>query len=123
LFGKGTHFLAALSPMIWIIGKHARHRWGVISHRCNDSLCRELVGTSLRFRHWRYEGHQAFGARAMWNRRKKYEPTDWGFTMERIGRELGKIYRQPKRLPQRLRAVVMQLERKVPVRRGRQRGK
>jgi hypothetical protein len=37
LFGKGTHFLAALSPMIWIIGKHARHRWGVISHRCNDS--------------------------------------------------------------------------------------
>jgi hypothetical protein len=43
--------------------------------------------------------------------------------MERIGRELGKIYRRLKRLPQRLRAVVMQLERKVPVRRGRQRGK
>lgn len=32
------------------------------------------------------------------------------FTMEQIGRELGKIYRQPKRLPGQLRAVVMQLE-------------
>jgi len=40
--------------------------------------------------------------------------------MEQIGQELGKIYRHPKRLPRRLRAVVTQLERKVPVRRGRQ---
>ena len=63
----------------------------------------------------------------MQSRRKKYEPTDWRFTptdwrftMEQIGRELGKIYRQPKRLPRRLRAVVTQLERKVPVRRDRQ---
>jgi len=54
---------------------------------------------------------------------KKCEPTDWQSTMEQIGRELGKIYRQPKRLPRRLRAVVTQLERKVPVRRGRQWGK
>lgn len=44
------------------------------------------------------------------SRRKKYEPTDWQFTMEQIGRELGKIYRQPKRLPGQLRAVVIQLE-------------
>ena len=35
------------------------------------------------------------------------------FTMEQIGRELGKIYQQPKRLPGQLRAVVMQLESKV----------
>ena len=56
----------------------------------------------------------------MQSRRKKYEPTDWKFTMEQIGQELGKIYRQPKRLPRQLRAVVMQLERKFPVRRGRQ---
>ena len=40
--------------------------------------------------------------------------------MEQIGQELGKIYRHPKRLPRRLRAVVTQLDRKVPVRRGRQ---
>ena len=39
--------------------------------------------------------------------------------MEQIRQELGKIYRHPKRLPRRLRAVVTQLERKVPVRRGR----
>ena len=52
----------------------------------------------------------------MQSRRKKYEPTDWRFTMERIGQELGKVYRRPRRL----RAVVMQLDRKVPVRRGRQ---
>jgi hypothetical protein len=64
--------------------------------------------------------YQAVGADVMQRRRKKYEPTDWRFTMEQIGQELGKIYRRPKRLPRRLRAVVMQLERKVPVRRGRQ---
>jgi len=40
--------------------------------------------------------------------------------MEQIGQELGKIYQRPKRLPRRLRAVVMQLERKVPARRARQ---
>jgi hypothetical protein len=40
--------------------------------------------------------------------------------MEQIGQELGKVYRRPKRLPRRLRAVVTQLERKAPVRRGRQ---
>jgi hypothetical protein len=66
---------------------------------------------------------QARGAYAMQRRRKKIEPTDWRSTMEQIGRELGKIYRQPKRLPQRLRAVVTQLERKVPARRGRQWGR
>ena len=54
---------------------------------------------------------------------EKHGPTEWRFAMEQIGRELGKIYRQPKRLPRRLRAVVTQLERKVPVRRGRQWGK
>jgi hypothetical protein len=32
--------------------------------------------------------------------------------MEQIGRELGKVYRQPKRLPRQLRAVVTQLKRK-----------
>jgi hypothetical protein len=65
-------------------------------------------------------GTKASGARAMQHRRKTIEPTDWRFTVEQIGRELGKIYRQPKRLPRRLRAVVTQLERKVPARRGRQ---
>ena len=49
------------------------------------------------------------------SRRKRNEPSDWRPTMEQIGRELGKIYRQPKRLPRRLRAVVTQLERKLPV--------
>ena len=53
---------------------------------------------------------------------KKHEPTDWRFAIEQIGRELGKIYRQPKRLPRRLRAVVTELKRKIPVRRGPQRG-
>jgi hypothetical protein len=53
-------------------------------------------------------------------RRKKLETTDWRSTMEQIGRELGKIYRQPQRLPPRLRAAVKQLEHKVPARRGRQ---
>jgi len=63
-----------------------------------------------------------FGARYMRSdrKRKTYEPTDWRLTMEQIGRELGKIYRRPKRLPRRLRAVITQLERKVPARRGRQ---
>src|SRR5215468_5925463 len=77
-------------------------------------------GTSFRFRHWQYEGTKTCGARIMLRRRKKIEPTDWSSTMEQIGRELGKIYRQPKRLPRRLRALVTQLERKIPVRRGRQ---
>jgi hypothetical protein len=31
---------------------------------------------------------------------------EWRFAMEQIGRELGKIYRWPKRLPRRLRALV-----------------
>ena len=53
---------------------------------------------------------------------KKHEPTDWRFAIEQIGRQLGKIYRQPKRLPRRLRAVVTQLKRKVPIRRGPQWG-
>jgi hypothetical protein len=55
----------------------------------------------------------------MQNRRKKYEPTDWRFTMQQIGRELRKIYQQPKRMPQQLRVVVTQLERQHPLRRGR----
>jgi len=58
----------------------------------------------------------------MLGRPKKHEPTDWRFAMEQIGRELGRIYRQPKRLPRRLRAVVTELKRKVPVRRGPQWG-
>jgi hypothetical protein len=62
-------------------------------------------------------GTKYFGARCMRSHRKKYEPTDWRLTMEQIGRELGKIYRQPKRLPRRLRAVLTQLERKIPARR------
>jgi len=44
---------------------------------------------------------------------KRRKQSDWQFTMEQIGRELGKIYQQPKRLPGQLRAVVMQLESKV----------
>src|SRR5262249_11889005 len=56
------------------------------------------------------------------SRPKKREPTDWRFAIDQIGRELGKIYRQPKRLPRRLRAVVTELKRKVPVRRGSQWG-
>jgi len=55
----------------------------------------------------------------MQSRRKKYEPTDWRFTMEQIGQKLGKIYQKPKRMPRQLRAVVTQLERKYPVHRGR----
>ena len=58
-------------------------------------------------------------AGAMRRGRKKIEPTDWRFTMEQIGRGLGEVYQQPKRLPRRLRAIVTQLERKVSVRRGR----
>jgi hypothetical protein len=41
---------------------------------------------------------------------KRRKQSDWQFTMEQIGCELGKIYRQPKRLPGQLRAVVIQLE-------------
>jgi hypothetical protein len=41
---------------------------------------------------------------------KRRKQSDGQFTMEQIGRELGKIYRQPKRLPGQLRAVVIQLE-------------
>jgi len=55
----------------------------------------------------------------MQNRRKKYEQTDWRFTMQQIGRELGKIYHQPKQMPRQMRDVVTQLERKYPVHRGR----
>ena len=77
-------------------------------------------GTSTWFRRWRREGHQMVGVRCMPIPRKKYEPTDWRLTMEQIGRELGKIYRHPKRLPRRLRTALTQLERKVPARRGRQ---
>jgi len=56
----------------------------------------------------------------MQNLQNKYEPTDWRFTMQQIGRELRKIYQQPKRMPQQLRVVVTQLERNHPVRRVRQ---
>jgi hypothetical protein len=52
--------------------------------------------------------------------KKKIESSDWRFTMDQIGRELGKIYRQSKRLPRRLRAALTQLDRKMPARRGRQ---
>ena len=38
--------------------------------------------------------------------RKKYELSDWRLTMEQIGRELGKIYRRPQRLPRRLRILL-----------------
>jgi len=78
-------------------------------------------GTSIWFLRWLRGASQVGGA--MPTRPKKHGPTDWQFTMEQIGRELGKIYRRPGQLPPRLRAVVMQLERKVPVRRGRQWGK
>jgi hypothetical protein len=44
---------------------------------------------------------------------KKYQPNDWQLTMEQFGRELRKIYRQPKQLPRRLRVLVTGLERKV----------
>jgi hypothetical protein len=44
--------------------------------------------------------------------RKKYEPSDWRFTVEQIGRELDKMYRRPARLPRRLRALLVRLERK-----------
>jgi hypothetical protein len=42
--------------------------------------------------------------------RKKYEQSDWQVTMEQIGRELGKIYRQPQPLPRRLRILLMEFE-------------
>jgi len=45
----------------------------------------------------------------MTSSRKAYKPSDWRFTMEQIGQELGKIYQHPRRLPRRLRAVVTQL--------------
>jgi hypothetical protein len=45
--------------------------------------------------------------------RKKYEPNDWRLAMDQVGRELRKIYRQPKRLPRRLRVLVTDLERKL----------
>jgi hypothetical protein len=38
--------------------------------------------------------------------RKKYKLSDWRLTMEQIGRELGKIYRRPQRLPRRLRTLL-----------------
>jgi len=58
--------------------------------------------------------NQSSVAAAMRNSQKRNELTDWRSTMEQIGRELGKIYQQPKRLPRRLRAVVTQLRRRGP---------
>jgi hypothetical protein len=52
---------------------------------------------------------------------KKEKQPAWRFTMEQIGRKLAKIYRQPKRLPRRLRAAVTQLGRNGSVRRARKR--
>jgi hypothetical protein len=42
--------------------------------------------------------------------RKKYEMSDWRLTMEQIGRELGKTYRRPQRLPRRLRILLTEFE-------------
>ena len=42
--------------------------------------------------------------------RKKYELSDWRLTMEQIGRELGKTYRRPQRLPRRLRTLLTEFE-------------
>jgi hypothetical protein len=44
---------------------------------------------------------------------KKYQSYDWRQTMDQVGRELRKIYRQPKRLPRRLRVLVTELEDKL----------
>ena len=41
--------------------------------------------------------------------RKKYELSDWRLTMEQIGRQLGKIYRRPQRLPRRLRVLLTEV--------------
>jgi len=53
-------------------------------------------------------GHRTHGANENWSKKRKQ--SDRQFTMEQIGRELGKIYRQLKRLPGQLHAVVIQLE-------------
>ena len=42
--------------------------------------------------------------------RKKHELADWRLTMEQIGRELGKTYRQPQRLRGRLRILLTEFE-------------
>jgi hypothetical protein len=42
----------------------------------------------------------------MGTRRKKFELSDWRLTMQQIGRELGKIYQRPQRLPRRLRILL-----------------
>jgi hypothetical protein len=42
--------------------------------------------------------------------RKEPKLSDWLSTMELIGRELRKVYRRPKRLTRRLRALVRRLE-------------
>jgi hypothetical protein len=43
---KGTHFLNPLPPMIWVIGQHARRRWGcVISHHLEWYPTRKALGT------------------------------------------------------------------------------
>ena len=49
--------------------------------------------------------------------KKKNEPSDWRFTMERIGRELRKTYPARDKLPSRFRALAKQLERQFTTRR------
>jgi hypothetical protein len=52
-------------------------------------------------------------------RRKKYQLSDWQLTMEQVGRELGKIYRRPERLPRRLRSLLAELRQSETHRRQR----
>ena len=72
---------------------------------CYLPICRaQIFGSSV----GDVRGIERVGAR-MRSGRKKYEPSDWRLTMEQIGRELGKIYRRPQRLPRRLRILLAEV--------------
>jgi len=59
----------------------------------------EIIGNDHSLPSLRTKSDNVSMAIAMQRRGKKSNPSDWRFTMEQIGRELGKVYRQPKRLP------------------------
>ena len=70
---------------------------------------RDLLGTNILFQRWQCEG-AASGGVLMRSGRKKHELSDWRLTMEQMGRELGKIYRRPQRVPRRLRILLREFE-------------
>jgi hypothetical protein len=78
----------------------------------------QSLGSVMGYGYWPSDGHHKL-CLVHAKSSKKHKATDLQFTLKQIGLELGKIYQQPKRLPRRLRAVFMQLERRVPARRGR----